>query len=47
MLTVRNLQVAWGDQVILKNVHLNVRRGERIVLTGVNGSGKSSSSRPS
>ncbi len=41
VLTVRDLSVWRGENEILSDVHLNVRRGERIALTGPNGGGKS------
>jgi ATPase subunit of ABC transporter with duplicated ATPase domains len=41
VLTVREMGVWRGEQSILRGVHLDVRRGDRIALTGPNGGGKS------
>ena len=40
VLRVRGLRVAYGDRVLLDGVDLDVRRGDRILVTGRNGSGK-------
>ncbi|WP_239163186.1 ABC-F family ATP-binding cassette domain-containing protein [Paractinoplanes rishiriensis] len=37
---VRGLSVAYGDRVLLDDVDLDVRRGDRILITGRNGAGK-------
>ncbi len=37
---VRGLCVAYGDRVLLDDVDLDVRRGDRILVTGRNGAGK-------
>jgi ATPase subunit of ABC transporter with duplicated ATPase domains len=37
---VRDLTVAFGGRVLLEGVDLDVRRGDRIVVTGRNGAGK-------
>lgn len=37
----KNVSFSYGDQPVLKNVHLTVRRGEQIALVGESGSGKS------
>ncbi|MGX6606520.1 ABC-F family ATP-binding cassette domain-containing protein [Micromonosporaceae bacterium Da 78-11] len=37
---IRDLSVAYGDRVLLERIDLDVRRGERILITGRNGSGK-------
>ncbi|MCU7722483.1 ATP-binding cassette domain-containing protein [Actinoplanes sp. KI2] len=41
VLKVRELTVAFGQRVLLDGVELDVRRGDRILVTGRNGSGKS------
>lgn len=41
VLTVRKLSVCRGERQILRDLHLDVRRGDRIALTGPNGGGKS------
>ncbi|GMA16795.1 ABC-F family ATP-binding cassette domain-containing protein [Deinococcus metallilatus] len=41
VLTVRDLTVTRGGQAVLSSVRLDVRRGDRIALTGPNGGGKS------
>ncbi|MFN3307982.1 MAG: ABC transporter ATP-binding protein [Anaerolineales bacterium] len=41
MLTVENLQVAYGAILALKGVSLEVKEGELVALIGVNGAGKS------
>ena len=40
VLKVRGLTVAFGERVLLDGVELDVRRGDRIVVTGRNGAGK-------
>jgi Fe-S cluster assembly ATP-binding protein len=40
MLSIENLTVAIQDRVILKNITLNIPRGETHILFGPNGSGK-------
>lgn len=40
VLKVRGLSVAFGDRVLLDGVDVDVRRGDRILVTGRNGSGK-------
>ena len=37
----KNLQVKYGDKLILKNVNFKVDRGEIVTIIGPNGSGKS------
>ncbi|WP_185974752.1 ABC-F family ATP-binding cassette domain-containing protein [Deinococcus detaillensis] len=41
VLTVRDLAVRRGSFTVLENVNLDVRRGDKIALTGPNGGGKS------
>src|SRR5690606_1188085 len=41
VLRIRDLHVAYGDKTILKNIHLNIDRGEAVALIGANGVGKS------
>jgi ATPase subunit of ABC transporter with duplicated ATPase domains len=42
VMTVRNLAVAYGDHKVLLDVDFDVDRGDRIVVIGRNGAGKSS-----
>jgi len=41
LLSVRGLRKSFGDNVVLRDVDLDVRRGECVVLIGASGSGKS------
>jgi polar amino acid transport system ATP-binding protein len=41
LLSVRGLRKAFGDNVVLDDVHLDVTAGECVVLIGASGSGKS------
>jgi phospholipid/cholesterol/gamma-HCH transport system ATP-binding protein len=41
IITVRNLKVGYGDNVILQNINFEVREGEVFVILGGSGSGKS------
>lgn len=41
MLTINNLSKNFGDLEVLKDISLNIEKGERIVLIGPSGSGKS------
>jgi ATPase subunit of ABC transporter with duplicated ATPase domains len=41
-LVVRGLAVRYGDLVVLRSVELQVHRGDRVVVVGRNGAGKSS-----
>lgn len=40
-LAVRDYSVSFGDRAVLKNVNLQVRRGQKVALLGLNGTGKS------
>ena len=41
MISIRNLKKSFGDLHVLKGIHLDVRRGEKVVVLGPSGSGKS------
>ncbi len=41
ILTVEHLEKTFGDHIVLKDVNLTVRQGEKIVILGASGSGKS------
>jgi iron complex transport system ATP-binding protein len=41
MLKIQNLSVAYGQRPVLKNISLEVKKGETFALLGPNGSGKS------
>ncbi|VAW17701.1 Phospholipid ABC transporter ATP-binding protein MlaF [hydrothermal vent metagenome] len=41
MISVHNVSKAFGDQVVLNNVSLEVREGEILVILGASGTGKS------
>lgn len=41
MLEIKNLELKYGDKIILENINLKVKKGEILVLTGNSGSGKS------
>jgi len=41
IVTVRGLKIGYGENVILKNINFEVRRGEVFVILGGSGSGKS------
>ena len=41
VLTIENLKLERSEKLILENLNLHVRRGERIALIGANGGGKS------
>ena len=41
VLTVKGLTVSFGDRKVLDNLYLNVTRGEKVALIGLNGTGKS------
>jgi ATP-binding cassette subfamily F protein uup len=42
LLSIKNVSLGYGGQPLLDDVTLNVERGDRICLLGVNGTGKSS-----
>ncbi len=42
LLTLKDAQLAWGDGALLDHVDLGLQAGERIVVIGRNGAGKSS-----
>ena len=41
VLTTKNLQVEAGGKLLVENLNLEVRRGERLIIAGPNGAGKS------
>jgi iron complex transport system ATP-binding protein len=41
MIEIKNLNVAYGPRLVLKNISLDVKTGETLALLGPNGSGKS------
>lgn len=41
MLKIKNLSVSFGDKELLQNINLEIKSGERHLLSGHNGSGKS------
>lgn len=41
LIDINNAQVAFGENEIIKNVTLQIKKGERIGITGENGAGKS------
>lgn len=41
MIEVKNLKISFGDLHVLKDVSLNIKQGEKIVIIGPSGSGKS------
>lgn len=41
IITLKNLTLAFGTNVVLNQIELSIERGERLCLTGYNGSGKS------
>lgn len=41
MLEIKNLELKYGEKIILENINLKVKKGEILVLTGNSGSGKS------
>ena len=40
-LTVQNFTFGYGEKVLLNNVNLQIRRGQKVALLGLNGTGKS------
>ena len=41
VVSIKNLQKAFGDNVVLRDIDLDVRKGEVVVVLGPSGSGKS------
>ena len=41
MIEVRNLKISFGDLHVIKDVSINIKQGEKIVVIGPSGSGKS------
>ena len=42
MIKIQNITKTFGAQKILKNINLHIKKGERVVILGQNGAGKSS-----
>ena len=42
ILKIENLNLSYQNQIILKNINLNLSLGERVSILGESGSGKSS-----
>ena len=38
--SIENMSLTLGDKTILNNINFQAERGERIILIGINGSGK-------
>jgi general L-amino acid transport system ATP-binding protein len=45
MIQLKNLNKWYGDFHVLKNINLNIKKGERVVICGPSGSGKSTTIR--
>ena len=45
MIQMKQVNKWYGDFHVLKNVNLNVKKGERVVICGPSGSGKSTTIR--
>ena len=45
IIELKNLSKSYGDNLVLKNVNLEIERGEKIGFVGVNGAGKSTLAR--
>ena len=41
LLELKNVQFAYGEKKVLKDIHLAISRGEKIAIVGKNGAGKS------
>ena len=46
VVSIKNLQKAFGDNVVLRDIDLDVHKGEVVVVLGPSGSGKSTMHRP-
>ncbi|MGM0641451.1 MAG: ribosomal protection-like ABC-F family protein [Thermotogota bacterium] len=42
ILEIRNLDISYGEQKVLNNFSLDIKKGDKIAITGKNGSGKTS-----
>ena len=42
LISLKNLSLNFGTQIVLYNVNLEISKGQRICLIGRNGTGKSS-----
>lgn len=45
VVSIKNLQKAFGDNVVLRDIDLDVHKGEVVVVLGPSGSGKSDDAR--
>ena len=41
MIEVKNLKISFGDLHVIKDISINIEKGEKIVVIGPSGSGKS------
>ena len=41
MVSIRHLEKAFGDNVVLRDVNIEIKKGEVVVVLGPSGSGKS------
>ena len=41
MLEINNLYKKYGEHEVLKNININLNKGEKLVIIGASGSGKS------
>ena len=42
LVSLENVSISYGDKVVCSNISFDIKRGERVALSGKNGSGKSS-----